>query len=162
MEPQSVRLLKWVYLIVFLTASAAVALLTIFDGTYFSSLRFSNVAIFYPGESVALAAFRFLTGFYLLLIFIDTVALFNYRSVVLREISSIASLVGFLLMGAAVVSLGLVFAGFQSVDTGLLTVILLYLVIGMGLFLLDILTFFVEEQGLLDLSLLGRGKHKKG
>ncbi|OGY29892.1 MAG: hypothetical protein A3F35_00435 [Candidatus Woykebacteria bacterium RIFCSPHIGHO2_12_FULL_45_10] len=152
MEPEAVRILKWVYLIVFVVVGAFVLVLTIVTGSSFEFLRFSRL-IEGPAAPLILNIFRFLVGFYLLLMLVDAVSLFNYRSVLWREASSIASLLGIILTGLGAIFMIYIMgvAGLISTQTNIIA--LLYLVIAVGLLLLDLLTFFVEEENLLGLSI---------
>lgn len=158
MEPEAVRILKWVYLIVFLVGSAFVIALSIFNESTLQLVQFSQVTSVIGNGYGVLQVFKFLATFYLFLMFIDTVSLFNYKSLALREVSAISSLVGFLLMGMGSLFMIYVLALSTSISTEVAIVALLYLVIAVGLFLLDLLTFFVEEEGLLSLSLKRRKK----
>lgn len=160
MEPEAVRILKWVYLIVFLVAGSIVTILTVSSGSLFEPVRFSNVVSLNAAGSQIAAVFRFLVAFYLFLIFVDTVSLFNYKSLALREISSLVSLVGFFLMGVASLFMVYILAA-SSGAVGTTTVVaMLYLVISVGLFLLDLLTFFIDEQELMGLALKKRKSHR--
>lgn len=158
MEPESVRILKWVYLIVFITAGAFVAVLTATSGSIFEPIRFSNLIVPNATGTEVVNVFRFLVGFYLFLILVDAVALFNYKVSPLREISSIASLIGFFLMGLSTLFMVYVM-GISSGGVGETTLVaLLYLVLAVGLFLLDLLTFFVDEQELLGIAVKKKAK----
>jgi len=158
MEPEAVRILKWVYLAVFAIAGAFVLLLTLSTGSIFEVLRFSNVV--QSNGIPILTVFRFLVGFYLLLILVDAVSLFNYQSLLWREVSAVSSLIGIVLMGMGSLFMIYILAAANLVSTGTAVLALLYLVVAVGLFLLDLLTFFVEEEELLGIA-IKKGKSKK-
>ncbi len=154
MEPEAVRILKWVYTVVFAFGGAFALLLSLSTESLFETLRFSNVV-----EGVAvLSVFRFLVGFYLLLMLVDAVSLFNYSSFIWREVSAISSLVGIVLMGLASLFMIYIQSIASRVSTEVAILSLLYLIIAIGLFLLDILTFFVEEEQLLGISVRKKAK----
>jgi hypothetical protein len=155
MEPEAVRILKWVYLAVFAVAGAFALMLTFSTNSIFEVLRFSNVVQASNGFPI-LTIFRLLVGFYLILILIDAVSLFNYRSSLWREVSAVASLIGIVLMGLGSLFMVYILAAANLVSNATAVLSLLYLVVAVGLFLLDLLTFFVEEEGLLGVAIKKR------
>lgn len=158
-KPLSVKILQWVYLLVFCSSIVLVWLLHNIPSPFLDVLRVPMLFSFlesYAGVPyvTSITTYHFTFAYFLLIILIDAVSLFLYSSLFLRKLSLLSSIAGFFLIGFV----GFYFAatlfilGFPNNSSGMTAFV--FLVFSTALFLLDTVTFFIDEE-----SLYGLVKH---
>ena len=152
-KPVSVKILQWVYLLVFVAIISTVTIIHNTDRPFLDVLRiptFFRLAEPYVGISYisSMTVYHFTFAYFLLIILIDAIALFWYSSKFLKQLSLLSSFVGFFLIGFMVLYFLYSFAviGFSSYTTGMSA--LIFMLASIAFFVLDLITFFVEEEGI--------------
>ena len=152
-KPAIVKVLQWVYFLVFFSIIATVIIIHNTPRPFLDILRiptFFRAAEPYVGISYisSMTVYHFTLAYFLLIILIDAVSLFLYSNKFLKQLSLLSSVFGFFLIGfVTLYFLYSVFViGFASHTVAIS--VLIYLLLSLVFFLLDLLTFFVEEQGI--------------
>jgi len=152
-KPVSVKILQWIYLLVFVSIIAAITIIHNTQQSFLDVLRiptFFRAAEPYVGISYisSMTAYHFTFAYFLLIILIDAVCLFWYSNKFLKQLSLVSSYFGFFLIGFIVLYFLYSFTviGFSSPTAG--TSAFVFLVLSFSFFLLDLITFFVEEEGI--------------
>jgi hypothetical protein len=151
-KPAIVRVLQWVYFVVFFSIIATVIIIHNTPRPFLDILRlptYFRLAEPYVGISYisSMTVYHFALAYFLLIILIDAVSLFWYSNKFLKQLSLLSSIFGFFLIGFMVLYFlySLLVIGFASYTAAVSASI--YLLLSLAFFLLDLITFFVEEQG---------------
>jgi len=152
-KPVSVKILQWIYLASFLSIIATVTVIHNTDRPFLDVLRiptFFRSAEPYIGISYisSMTVYHFSFAYFLLIILIDAIALFWYANKFLKQLSLLSSFVGFFLIGFMVLYFlySFVVIGFASYNAGASA--LIFMLLSIAFFVLDLMTFFVEERGI--------------
>lgn len=162
-KPAIVKVLQWINLIVFLTS---VTLVIAMHNLSESTLQTIRVPTFLQqidqfldyAWPASLHVYQVVLVIFLLIIFVNSLGLILYTSVIWRTISDLLSFLGLFLVWTAGVffvlalSLGM-FTSSENVQTALI-----FLIVSVLLFLLDLVTFFVDEQHLGRKFIKGKGR----
>ena len=152
-KPVSVKILQWVYFLVFVSIIAAVTVIHNTDRPFLDVLRiptFFRSAEPYVGISYisSMTVYHFTFAYFLLIILIDAIALFWYPNKFLKQLSLLSSYVGFFPIGFMVLYFlySLLVIGFSTDSAGYSA--LIFLLLSIFFFVLDLITFFIEEEGI--------------
>ena len=152
-KPTSVKFLQWIYLLTIVSIIGGIILLHNTSANCLDILRiptFFRLSEPYLGfsyESI-MTVYHFFLAYFMLIIFINAVSLFWYPNKFLKQLGLLSSVAGFFLIGLIILYFlySVVAIGFSSYSAGISA--LVYLLISLAFFLLDIATFFVEKQGI--------------
>ena len=145
-----VKILRWVYLGIFLIGFSLIVLLHIFPKPFLDIIRmptFIRAAEPFLGfpYDPSLHVYQITLLFFLVVTLIDGVSLFLSSSTLMKKISAAASFVGFALIGLVgfYFLYSLVIIGMGSVFT---KTVFIYLLLCFSLFILDLFTFWIDEN----------------
>ncbi|OGY22696.1 MAG: hypothetical protein A2126_03810 [Candidatus Woykebacteria bacterium GWB1_45_5] len=152
-KPASVKILQWTYLAAFLSIVATATIIHNTERPFLDILRiptFFRLAEPYVGFSykASLTIYHFTFAYFLLLILVDAVCLFWYSNKFLKQLSLLSSYIGFFLIGFILLyflysSFLIGFADRQAAVSALI-----FFLLSLTFFVLDLITFFVEEEGI--------------
>ncbi len=152
-KPASVQILQWVYLLVFISIVTIVFSIHSIPRPFLDTLRiptFFSDAQPYLGFSYisSMTVYHFTFAYFLLIILVDAISLFFYSNKILKHVSLATSFFGFFLIGFMVLYFlySLLVIGFSTESAGYSA--LVFLLLSIFFFVLDLITFFVEEEGI--------------
>jgi len=152
-KPASVKVLQWTYLLAFLSIIVTAAIIHNTPRPFLDILRlptYFRLAEPYVGISYisSMTIYHFTMAYFMLIILIDAVSLTWYSNKFLKQLSLLSSIIGFFLIGFVVLYFlySLVVIGFASYEATISAAV--YLLLALAFFLLDLITFFVEERGI--------------
>lgn len=152
-KPASVKVLQWIYLMAFLSIVATAAIIHNTERPFLDVLRpptFFRLAEPYVGISykASLTIYHFTFAYFLLLILVDAICLFWYFNKFLKQLSLVSSYIGFFLIGFIFLYFMYSFLLIGFADRQAAVSALIFLLLSLTFFILDLITFFVEEQGI--------------
>ena len=149
-KPQEVKILQWVYLLIFLVDFGMIVLLHAFPKPFLDIIRmptFIRAAepyLKFPYDT-SLLIYQITLLFFITSTLVDSFSLFLFSSKIMKKVSAISSFVGFVLIGIVFLyflySLGLV-----GLESRLALTALIYLIISFILMMLDLYTFEIDEE----------------
>jgi len=156
-KPVPVKILQWLHLIIFVTAVGIIFVLHYYPEDFLDFLR---VPLFLRdinsmlGSSwpVSLHIYQIILIFFLLLTLIDSLGLLFYHSKSWRIISDLSSFLGFLIIWPVALFFVFTLVSSDNLDLQNIKTALVYFIFSFSLFILDLVTWFVDEQ-----SFLARG-----
>jgi hypothetical protein len=144
---------SWVYILVFISIVSTVFLIHSIPRPFLDTLRiptFFSDAEPYLGFSYisSMTVYHFTFAYFLLIILVDAISLFFYSNKALKYVSLATSFFGFFLIGFMVLYFlySLLIIGFSTDSAGYTA--LVFLLLSIFFFTLDLITFFVEEEGI--------------
>ena len=152
-KPASVKVLQWAYLLAFVSIAATGTIIHNTERPFLDVLRiptFFRLAEPYVGFSykASLTVYHFSFAYFLLLILIDAVCLFWYSNKFLKQLSLLTSYIGFFLIGFIFLYFMYSFFLIGFADQQAALSALIFLLLSQTFFILDLITFFVEEEGI--------------
>jgi hypothetical protein len=152
-KPASVKILQWTYFVAFLSIVAAATIIHNTERPFLDVLRiptFFRLAEPYVGFSykASLTIYHFTFAYFILLILVDAVCLFWYSNKFLKQLSLLSSYIGFFLIGFIFLYFLYSFFLIGFADHQAAVSALIFLLLSQTFFILDLITFFVEEQGI--------------
>lgn len=150
-KPKIVSFLQYVNLIFFFTAISTITLLHVYTNNFLDFLRlprliYSMNPLLGHGWPASLHVYQFVLVLSIILVFIDSLGLFFYSSKTWRFISDFTSFLGFLIIWPASLFFIFTIASAENLRAIDVQTSLVYFAITFSLFLLDIITWFVDEQ----------------
>lgn len=150
-KPKIVSFLQYINLFVFFAAIFTITILHIYTDNFLDFLRlprliYSINPLLGNGWPVSLHVYQFVMVLSILLVFIDSLGLFYYSSKIWRFISDLTSFLGFLIIWPASLFFIFTMASAENLRSIDFQTSLAYFAITFSLFLLDIITWFVDDQ----------------
>ncbi|MEX0616387.1 MAG: hypothetical protein WD231_01075 [Candidatus Woykebacteria bacterium] len=164
-KPALIKALGWLYLVVFLSFVGMVILLHAIPKPFLDIIRmptFIRAAEPYLGFSYtpSLHVYQATLLFFIFLVLVDSLSLFNLSSKIMKKASALSSFVGFILIGT-VFFYFLYALATVGVASSLTKTILIYLLLTSFLMSLDLFTFVIDEELIYHLPLAGKGRDRK-
>ncbi len=150
-KPKIVSLLQYLNLIFFFTAIATITLLHTYTENFLDFLRLPRLIyeinpLVGNGWPASLHVYQSILIFSILLVLIDSLGLFFYSQKVWRFVSDITSFLGFLIIWPTALFFIYTIASAENLRTIDLQTSLAYFTITFSLFILDLVTWFVDDQ----------------
>ena len=155
-KPEIVRILQFVHLAIFTLAIFVIFLLHLYTQNFLDFLR---IPIFLKsinpllgfGWPASLHVYQTILVFSLFLIFVDAAGLFFYRSRIWRIISDVSSFLGLLVIWPVALFFIFTLASAEKLEAQNIQTITVYFLLSLFLVILDLVTWFVDEQSLIKL-----------
>ncbi len=150
-KPKIVFLLQYLNLIFFFAAIATITLLHTYTENFLDFLRLPRLIyeinpLVGNGWPISLHVYQSILIFSILLVLIDSLGLFFYSQKAWRFISDITSFLGFLVIWPTALFFIYTIASAENLRTIDLQTSLAYFTITFSLFILDLVTWFVDDQ----------------
>ena|SRR3989344_6330661 len=150
-KPKSIKILQWVYLFILVFAVLSVYVL---HNTDTSFLHFLRLPLFFKDsqESLgvsyvsSLTVYHFTFAYFILIFGVDIVSFFNYSNEFLRRLSLWTTVFGFAIFGLMLLYFLYSLVFLWSKDASSAFSALIFFLLALFLFLLDLITYLVEER----------------
>jgi|SRR3989344_4490563 len=149
-----IRVLQWIHLSIFLLVVGTITLLHLITKDFFDFLRLPQfLRTLNPllgfGWPVSLHVYQAILVFFLLITLTDGLGLLFYRSKTWRLISDVSSFLGFLIIWPTALFFLFSLASSETLRVIDIQTAILFFIFAFLLFLLDLVTWFVDEQSFL-------------
>lgn len=156
-KPRIITVLQATHLAIFLIGISAVTLLHIRTSDFLDQLRLptflkeidSFLGFAYPAS---LHVYQIILLFTLLLAAIDSLGLLFYKSKIWKFMSDITSFLGLLVIWPAALFFIFTLASAQNLTQASIQTIIVYFTFTLFIFVLDLVTWFVDEQSLIKIG----------
>lgn len=164
-KPIPIKILQWLHLTIVGIAVSVISLLHFYPVNFLDFLR---VPLFLKeinsllgfGWSASLHVYQIILVFFLFITLVDGLGLLFYHSKIWRLISDLSSFLGFLIIWPAGLFFIFVLASAETLKSQSVQTALFYFLISLFLFILDLITWFVDEKAIL-VRKLTRIRHKR-
>lgn len=153
-KPAIVKFLQWAHLAIVITSIITISLLHYYTENFLDFLRLptflKDIDLFLgSGWPASLHVYQAILLFFIFVSLVDALGLFFYSSRVWRLISDASSFLGFLIILPVCVFFILTLASLDNLSLQSIQTILVYFAISLVIFILDLVTWFVEDRSLL-------------
>ena len=153
-KPKIVIILQWIHLFVFIAVVGIISLLYYYPENLLDFLRlplFLREIDLLIGQDwpASLHVYQIVLIFSLILVFIDALGLLFYRSKLWRMVSDVSSFLGFLIIWPVALFFIFTLSSFNNISLQNIHTALIYFFFSFLLFVLDLITWFVDEQSFL-------------
>lgn len=152
-KPRIIKVLQFAHLIVFTSGVITVTLLHIYTNNFWDFLRFpiflkSIDNFLHTAYPASLHVYQSILVFSLLLAFIDALGLFFYKSKSWKLTSDLTSFLGLLIIWPVALFFVFTLATAENLSPQVIETIYAYFAFTMLIFVLDLVTWFVDEEAL--------------
>lgn len=148
------KFLQFIHLIVFLSGSIIITLLHIYTKDFWDFLRIPNLlkeinTFLGHGWPASLHVYQAILLLSLFLALINALGLFLYKLKLWRYVSDISSFIGFLIIWPVTLFLAFTLVSVENLSDKNIQTILTYFVFSFLIFLLDLITWYFDDNSLI-------------